>query len=163
MREPYRRRRFMAFLNPWADPGDTGYHIIQGLYALGSGGLFGVGLGQGRQKFLYLPEAHTDFIFAIIGEELGFVGCVAIITLFFFFAWRGFKAALNAPDSFSCLLATGITAMVTVQALINIGVVTASMPITGIPLPFISYGGSSLVPVMYSVGILLNISKYCQE
>jgi cell division protein FtsW len=161
--EEYRRRRFLAFLDPWSDPSDSGYHIIQALYALGSGGLFGLGLGRGRQKFLYLPEAHTDFIFAIIGEELGFLGSACVIALFFFFAWRGYKAAITAPDSMSCLLATGVTSMVTVQALINIGVVTASLPITGIPLPFISYGGSSLVFVLAGVGILLNVSKYCQE
>ncbi len=161
--EEYRRRRFLAFIDPWADPGGAGYHIIQALYALGSGGLFGVGLGRGRQKFLYLPEAHTDFIFAITGEELGFIGCTAIIALFFFLAWRGYRVAINAPDATACLLATGVTSMITVQALINIGVVTASLPITGIPLPFISYGGSSLLFLMTSIGILLNVSKYCQE
>ncbi len=163
MSEEYRRRRFLAFLDPWADPGDSGYHIIQALYAVGSGGLFGLGLGRGRQKFLYLPEAHTDFIFAIVAEELGFIGAFTVILLFFFLAWRGYKAAITAPDGLSCLLATGVTSMITVQALINVGVVTASMPVTGIPLPFVSYGGSSLVFLMAGIGILLNVSKYCQE
>ncbi|NPV71619.1 MAG: putative lipid II flippase FtsW [Firmicutes bacterium] len=161
--EEYRRRRLFAFLDPWSDPSDSGYHIIQALYALGSGGLFGMGLGAGRQKMLYLPEAHTDFIFAILGEELGFIGAATVLALFFLFAWRGYRVAMTAPDTMSCLLATGVTTIVTLQAVINIGVVTASMPITGIPLPFISFGGSSLVPTMAGVGVLLNISRYCQE
>jgi cell division protein FtsW len=158
--EEYRRRRFLAFLNPWADPSDTGYHIIQALYALGSGGLFGVGLGRSRQKLFYLPEAHTDFIFAIIAEELGFIGSAAILVLFFFLIWRGFKVAISAPDSFSSVLAAGLTVMIALQLIINVGVVTASLPITGIPLPLISSGGSSLVFTMMGVGVLLNISKY---
>ncbi len=158
--EPYRLKRLLAFSNPWADPLDTGYHIIQSLYALGSGGLFGVGLGRSREKFLYLPEPHTDFIFAILGEELGFIGTIAVILLFFLFAWRGFKIAIAAPDIFGSLLATGITTMIVVQALMNIAVVTASMPVTGIPLPFISFGGSALIFTLAGVGILLNISRY---
>ncbi len=156
----YRRRRFFAFLNPWADPSDTGYHIIQALYALGSGGLFGVGLGRSRQKLFYLPEAHTDFIFAIIAEELGFIGAAVILLLFFVLIWRGYKVAISAPDAFASVLAAGLTTMIALQLIINIGVVTASLPITGIPLPFISSGGSSLVFTMMGVGILLNISKY---
>lgn len=158
--EEYRRSRFLAFLNPWADPLRDGFHIIQSLYALGSGGLFGLGLGQSRQKLFYLPERHTDFIFAILGEELGFIGAIFVLSLFFCFAWRGYKIAITAPDTFGSLLAAGITTMITLQAIINIGVVTGSMPITGIPLPFISFGGSSLIPVLSGVGILLNISKY---
>lgn len=158
--EPYRLQRFLAFLDPWADPQDTGFHIIQGLYAIGSGGLFGLGLGQSKQKFLYLPESHTDFIFAIIGEELGFIGATLVIMLFLLFIWRGIKIAVTSLDPFASLLATGITAWVGVQAVINIGVVTGSLPVTGIPLPFISSGGTSLLFTMTAVGILLNISRF---
>ena len=158
--EPYRLKRLLAFSNPWADPLDTGYHIIQSLYALGSGGLFGVGLGRSREKFLYLPEPHTDFIFAILGEELGFIGTITVILLFFLFAWRGFKVAIAAPDIYGSILAAGLTTMIVLQALMNIAVVTASMPVTGIPLPFISFGGSALIFTLAGVGILLNISRY---
>ena len=158
--EPYRLKRLLAFSNPWADPLDTGYHIIQSLYALGSGGLFGVGLGRSREKFLYLPEPHTDFIFAILGEELGFIGTITVILLFFLFAWRGYKIAISAPDIYGSLLAAGLTTMIVLQALMNIAVVTASMPVTGIPLPFISFGGSALIFTLAGVGILLNISRY---
>lgn len=158
--EPYRLKRLLAFSDPWADPLNTGYHIIQSLYALGSGGLFGVGLGRSREKFLYLPEPHTDFIFAILGEELGLIGTVAVILLFFLFAWRGFKVAIAAPDIYGSLLAAGLTTMIIMQALMNIAVVTASMPVTGIPLPFISFGGSALIFTLFGVGILLNISRY---
>jgi len=157
---PYRRERLLAFLDPWSDPLDSGFHIIQSLYALGSGGLFGVGIGQSRQKFFYLPEPGTDFIYAIIGEELGFLGTMLVVALFFLFAWRGLRIALEAPDLFGSFLAVGITTMVTMQAVINIAVVTGSMPVTGITLPFISYGGSSLVIMLSSVGVLLNISRY---
>lgn len=157
--EPYRMRRITAFMNPWDDPLDTGYHIIQSLYALGSGGLFGLGLGRSREKFLYLPEPHTDFIFAVLGEELGFIGTVTVIALFFLFAWRGYKIAISAPDTFGSVLAAGLTTMISLQAMMNIAVVTASMPVTGIPLPFISYGGSALLFTMAGVGILLNISR----
>jgi len=156
----YRKQRFLAFLNPWADPLDTGFHIIQSLYALGSGGLFGLGLGQGRQKFYYLPEQHTDFIFAVLGEELGFVGTVAVVLLFGIIAWRGYRVAARAPDGFGCLLAAGITSMIVLQAAVNVGVVTASIPITGIPLPLVSFGGSSLLFSMAGLGILLNISRH---
>jgi len=158
--EPYRMRRFLAFLDPWADPMESGFHIIQSLYALGAGRLLGVGLGGSHQKFLYLPEQHTDFIFAILGEELGFLGATLILVLFGVVLWRGLTIAACAPDTFGGLLASGITVMIVLQAVINIGVVTSVMPITGIPLPFISYGGSSLMVTMMSAGILLNISRY---
>ncbi len=158
--EPYRLRRFLAFLDPWADPLGSGFHIIQGLYALGSGGLFGAGLGKSHQKYFYLPEQHTDFIFAVLGEELGFIGGALVLLLFIIFIWRGFKIALCAQDSFACLLAVGITSMIGLQAIINIGVVTSSLPITGIPLPLLSFGGSSLVFTLIGIGILLNISRY---
>lgn len=158
--EPYRLKRLIAFSDPWADPLNTGYHIIQSLYAIGSGGLFGVGLGRSREKFLYLPEPHTDFIFAILGEELGLIGTLAVILLFFLFAWRGYKVAISAPDVYGSLLAAGLTTMITIQALMNIAVVTASMPVTGIPLPFLSFGGSALIFTLSGVGILLNISRY---
>ncbi|MBM7624379.1 putative lipid II flippase FtsW [Sporohalobacter salinus] len=157
---PYRMQRFLAFLDPWEDPLGSGFHIIQSLYALGSGGLFGAGIGQSKQKFFYLPEPGTDFIFAIIGEELGFLGSIVVVLLFFLFAWRGLRIAVEAPDVFGSLLAVGITTMITLQAVINIGVVTGSMPVTGMTLPFISYGGSSLVIMLSGVGILLNISRH---
>ena len=158
--EPYRLKRLLAFSDPWADPLNSGYHIIQSLYAIGSGGLFGVGLGRSREKFLYLPEPHTDFIFAILGEELGFIGTATVIILFFLLAWRGYKIAISAPDIFGSLLAGGITSIIVLQALMNIAVVTASMPVTGIPLPFISFGGSALIFTLAAVGILLNISRH---
>jgi cell division protein FtsW len=161
--EQYRKERFLAFLNPWKDPMDTGYHIIQSLLALGSGGIFGVGLGNSRQKFLYLPEPGTDFIFAVLGEELGLLGTILVLSLFFLFTWRGLKISLAVPDMFGSMLAIGLTSMVTLQALINIGVVSSSIPITGITLPFISYGGASLVIMLSGVGILLNISKHTIE
>jgi cell division protein FtsW len=157
---PYRMERFTAFWNPWADPSDTGYQTIQSLLALGSGGLVGMGLGQSRQKFFYLPERHTDFIYAILGEELGFIGAALVLLLFFVLLWRGFKVALTIQDSFGSLLAVGVTCMIIVQMVINVGVVTGTLPVTGITLPFVSYGGSSLVFVMLGVGILLNISRY---
>lgn len=157
--EPYRLKRLIAFSDPWSDPLNTGYHIIQSLYAIGSGGLFGVGLGRSREKFLYLPEPHTDFIFSILGEELGLIGTITILTLFFFFAWRGFKIAMSAVDIYGSILAMGITTMILLQALMNIAVVTASMPVTGIPLPFLSFGGSALIFTLAGVGILLNISR----
>lgn len=157
---PYRMQRFLAFLDPWKDARGTGFHIIQSLFAIGSGGLFGVGLGSSRQKFFYLPERHTDFIFAIIGEELGFIGATLVIILFFLLIWRGFKIALSSTDPFASLTAVGLTSMIALQAIINIGVVTSSLPITGIPLPLISYGGSSLVFTLMGIGILLNISRH---
>lgn len=156
---PYRMRRITAFLDPWADPQGKGYQTIQALLALGPGGLFGLGLGQSKQKFLYLPENHTDFIFAMIGEELGFVGASLVVILFFLFAWRGFRVAMGASDAFTGLLAVGLTGMVCIQAMINMGVVSGILPVTGITLPFLSYGGTSLVFTMIGVGVLLNISR----
>jgi cell division protein FtsW len=157
---PYRMERMIAFVNPWKYAGDEGFQIIQSLYALGSGGLFGMGLGRSRQKWFYLPEQHTDFIFAILGEELGFIGAIVVLLLFMLFAWRGFKIAINAPDTFGSILASGLTIMVILQAAINIGVVSGVLPVTGITLPFISYGGSSLLFTMTGVGLLLNVSRY---
>jgi cell division protein FtsW len=158
--EDYRRRRLLAFLDPWADPQGAGFHIIQSLLALGSGGVLGVGLGNSRQKFFYLPERHTDFIFSILGEELGLIGTGAVIAMFALFAYRGFRVARRAPDQFGALLAAGITTMVIIQAVLNIGVTTGVLPITGVPLPFLSFGGSSLLFTMISAGVLLNISQY---
>lgn len=163
MSKEYRLNRFLAFLHPWDDPVGDGYQIIQALYALGTGGPFGTGIGYSRQKWFYLPEPHTDFIFAVLGEEMGFVGTSLVLLLFFIIAWRGFRAAMSAPDRFSCLLATGLTSLIVMQALVNIGVVTGSLPITGIPLPFISSGGSSLVISLASAGVLLNISRYANR
>lgn len=159
----YRRKRVFAFLNPWGDPLGDGYQAIQSLYALGSGGFLGMGLGASRQKWLYIPEAQNDFIFAIIGEELGFIGVFFIITLFGILIWRGFKIALNCEDKFGTLLATGITASIAVQASINLMVVSSFMPVTGVTLPLISYGGSSLLFTLISIGILLNISRYSKR
>ncbi|HHY63307.1 MAG: putative lipid II flippase FtsW [Bacillota bacterium] len=161
--DPVRLRRLTSFLDPWADPLDSGFHIIQSLLALGSGGLVGVGLGLSRQKFHYLPEQHTDFIFAVIGEELGFLGAASVVLLYMIFGLRGFRTSLNAPDSFGSLLAAGITIMVTLQAMMNIAVVSGMMPITGITLPLISSGGSSLVPMLAGIGILLNVSKHVNQ
>ena len=155
----YRVRRMIAFLNPWKDPQGAGFHILQSLLAIGSGGLFGLGLGASRQKFFYLPQQFTDFIFAILCEELGFVGGLGIIILFIIFAARGFRIAFTAPDSFSFLLASGLVSWLTLQALINIMVVVGLLPTTGIPLPFISYGGTATIVSLFSAGILLNISS----
>ncbi len=147
----YRLKRITAFINPWADPLDTGWQIIQGLYAIGSGGLFGVGLGNSRQKYLYISEPHNDYIFAVLAEELGFVGCVLVILLFAVFIWRGIIISMKAPDMFGSLLACGITSLIGFQAIINIAVVTSSMPVTGISLPFFSYGGTSLIILLAAV------------
>ncbi|MFS0727608.1 stage V sporulation protein E [Paenibacillus sp. 1P07SE] len=157
---PYRLERITSFLDPWSDPLDSGYQIIQSLYAIGPGGLVGLGLGMSRQKYNYLPEPQTDFIFSIIAEELGFIGGTAIILLFLIVVWRGIRTAITAPDAFGSLLATGITGIVGVQVLINIGVVIGMMPVTGITLPLVSYGGSSLTLLLTALGILLNISRY---
>lgn len=157
--EPYRMKRLLSFTNPWKDPIGDGYQLIQSFYALGAGGITGLGLGQSRQKTLYMPEPHNDFIFSIIGEELGLIGCVCIIILFVIFIWRGINVAMKARDTYGTLLAIGITSVIAVQSLINIAVVTGSMPVTGVPLPFISYGGSALVINMTAVGVLLNISR----
>ena len=155
---PYRMRRIFAFLDPWADPSGKGYQTIQALLALGPGGLFGLGLGQSRQKFLYLPENHTDFIFAMIGEELGFIGATLVVMLFFLVIWRGYRIAIHASNSFLALFAVGLTSLIGIQAMINMGVVTGVLPVTGITLPFLSYGGTSLVFTLTGVGLLLNIS-----
>lgn len=157
--EPYRLQRLVAFIDPWASPKEEGFQLIQSLYALGSGGLFGVGLFNSRQKYLFLPFSESDFIFSIIGEELGFVGCVLVITIYAVVIWKGVKIAINASDRLGCYLASGITSIIAVQLLINIAVVTGSIPPTGIPLPFMSAGGTSLMVFMGAVGILLNISK----
>ena len=155
----FRWDRIVTFFDPWSDATGTGYQMVQSLYAIGSGGLFGVGLGNSTQKYLYIPEPQNDFIFAIVAEELGFVGCVAIIALFGIFVWRGIVIAMKAPDMFGSLLAVGVTTLVAVQAIINIAVVTASIPTTGMALPFFSYGGTALVILLASVGILLNVSR----
>jgi cell division protein FtsW len=159
-RSAYRMARLTAFLDPLnSDPLGNGYQIRQILIALGSGGLTGLGLGASRQKFGYIPASHTDGIFAILGEELGLIGAVALIGLFAFFAYRGFRIAMAAPDAFGTVLASGVTCSLVFQAIINMGVVTASLPFTGIPLPFISFGGSSLLVSMASVGLLLAVSR----
>ncbi|ART76258.1 stage V sporulation protein E [Sutcliffiella horikoshii] len=159
---PYRIKRITSFLNPWEDPLGSGFQIIQSLYAIGPGGLLGLGLGQSRQKFFYLPEPQTDFIFAILAEELGFIGGTFVVLLFALLLWRGIRIALGAPDLYGSFLAVGIIAMIAIQVIINVGVVTGLMPVTGITLPFLSYGGSSLTLMLLAVGILLNISRYAK-
>lgn len=158
----YRLERITTWLDPWSDPTDSGFQTIQSLYAVASGGLFGVGLGQSRQKS-FIPEAHNDIIFAIICEELGLIGAALVVVLFAVLVWRGIRIAINARDNFGMLVATGISATIAFQSLINIGVVTNTIPNTGQPLPFISYGGTSLVFTMGMMGILLNISKYPKD
>ncbi|MDP3888834.1 MAG: putative lipid II flippase FtsW [bacterium] len=157
---PYRKERLLTFFDIGRDPLGASYHIRQILLAIGSGGLFGMGLGASRQKYEYLPESMTDSIFAIISEEMGFLGAVVLILAFLFIIWRGFKIAQEAPDTFGKLLAVGITSWIGFQAMVNFASMVALVPLTGIPLPFISFGGSSLVVVLAGVGILLNISKY---
>jgi len=159
----YRVDRLTAFLDPWSDPLDTGYQLIQSLYALGSGGAFGMGFGQSRQKHLFIPHPETDFIFAIIAEEWGFIGATILMLMFLFMIWRGIIIALTAPDLFGCLLAAGIISLIAIQVIINVAVVTGSMPPTGLPLPFISFGGSSLLLFMGSIGVLLNISRHTSK
>jgi cell division protein FtsW len=149
-----------AFLNPWKDAQNTGFHIVQSLLALGSGGLFGLGLGASRQKYFYLPEAHTDFIFAVLGEELGLLGGLAVIGLFVLFAVRAVIVALRAPDRFGTLLALGCTFLIVIQAFLNIGVVTGSWPVTGVPLPFISFGGTSLIVSLTAAGLIANVGRH---
>lgn len=161
--EPYRLKRFTTFIDPFKDPLGNGYQVIQSLYALGSGGIFGLGLGKSRQKFFYLPEPQNDFIFAIIGEELGYIGGIIVLILFAFLISRCLKLISKAPDMFSSMLVAGITLQIGVQVLINIGVATSSIPNTGIPLPFISYGGTSLVIFMSAMGIILNVSRYTRN
>ena len=157
--EPYRLERVITFLDPWKDPTGSGWQVIQSLYAIGSGGLFGAGLGESKQKYLYIPEPHNDFIFSILGEELGFIGCAIVIILFAIFIWRGILIAMRSPDMFGSLIAIGITAQIAIQVIINIAVVTSSMPATGMPLPFFSYGGTALFILLCEMGVLLNISK----
>lgn len=156
----YKRARIFAFLNPWKDPQNTGFHIVQSLLALGSGGLFGVGLGQSSAKFFYLPEQYTDFIFSVLGEELGLIGALFVVLLFVVFSYRAIKIALGAPDRFGFFLALGCAAVVAVQAFINIGVVTSSWPVTGVPLPFISFGGSSLIVSLVAVALIINVGRH---
>ena len=159
MNASYRQARLMAFLHPDSDPQGAGFQLLQSLIAVGSGGFTGVGLMESKQKLFYLPEAHTDFIFAVICEELGFLGATIVIVLFAMYGWRGLRAAFNAPDGFGRMVALGVTAMVLFQALINFAVVLGMMPTKGIPLPFVSYGGSSLLVMLLATGVLLNISQ----
>jgi cell division protein FtsW len=157
---PYRRARLLAFLDPWADPQRTGYQIIQSLYAVSGGGVTGLGLMDGVRKLFYLPEAHTDFIYAVIAEELGLIGATAILLCFVVIAWRGLRITLRAPDSFGAFLALGLTTMIVAQSLLNISVVLGLLPTKGIPLPFMSFGGSSLLVNFLGMGILLNVSQH---
>ena len=154
----YRRERILAFLNPWAEPLGRGFQIIQSLISLGAGGIAGLGFMEGKQKLFYLPEAHTDFIFAVVGEELGMIGTSAVLLLFTLFLWRGIRASTHAPDLFGFYIALGITMMVSVQAFINMSVVLGLMPTKGIPLPFLSYGGSSLLVSFIMIGLLIQVS-----
>ena len=157
--KPYQLTRITSWLNPWEDPQGAGYNLIQSFYAIGSGGLFGVGYGNSRQKLFWLPFSHTDFIFAVIAEELGFIGCLILIGLFLILFYRGFYIANKCSDAFGKLLAFGITFLITIQAFVNIGVTVGLMPITGITLPLISHGGTSVVLTLFMLGILLNISR----
>jgi cell division protein FtsW len=159
----YRRRRLLAFLNPWDDPLGDGFQIIQSLIAVGTGGVWGRGLMNGVQKLFYLPEPHTDFIYSVISEEFGLVGATTVILCFSIITWRGMRAALRAPDSFGAFLAVGLTTMIAVQALVNISVVLGLMPTKGMPLPFVSAGGSSLLVNLMGMGILLNVSQHAHE
>jgi cell division protein FtsW len=159
MSADYRRRRFLSFLDPGADPQNAGYHVIQSQLAFGSGGLFGVGLGASRQKWSYVPNAHTDFIFAIIGEELGLVGTLGVVGLFVVFAYAGVRIARRAPDPFGRYLAGGITIWIVVTAVVNMGAVVGSLPITGVPLPLVSFGGSSMLVLLTALGMLLNVAR----
>src|SRR5688500_4433147 len=157
---PFRLRRMVMFLDPWADPQGSGFQVVQSLIAIGSGGPNGLGFAQGKQKMLFLPFAHSDFIFAVVGEELGLVGTLTILLVFGLFLWRGIRTSLLAPDRFGMLLSMGLVTGIVVQALFNMSVVLSLVPTKGIPLPFISYGGSSLVPTLAAVGILLNVSQH---
>ncbi|MGH9916336.1 MAG: putative lipid II flippase FtsW, partial [Pyrinomonadaceae bacterium] len=157
---PWRMKRLVMFLDPWADPQGSGYQVVQSLIAVGTGGTGGAGFAGGKQKFFFLPFAHSDFIFSVIGEELGLIGAAVVILLFGLLLWRGLRISLRAPDAFGMLLGIGIVTMIVTQALLNISVVLSLVPTKGIPLPFISYGGSSIVPMLFSIGVLLNISRY---
>jgi cell division protein FtsW len=161
-RVAYRRDRILAFLNPYSDPQGRGFHMIQSLIAVSTGGVTGLGLMEGKQKLFYLPEPHTDFIFAVTAEELGMVGALAVIILFAIFLWRGTRASLRTQDNFGRFLAVGVTSMIVLQAFINISVVLCLMPTKGIPLPLVSYGGSSLFVTLACVGVLLNITKQAE-
>ena len=161
--EPYRLSRVTTFLNPWSDELGEGWQVIQSLYAIGSGGIFGVGLGQSKQKYLYLPEPQNDFIFSVLAEELGFVGCVFVIILFAILIWRGILIAMKAPDMFGSLVAVGITALIGIQVMINIAVVTSSMPATGMPLPFFSYGGTALFILLCEMRSIVKYFKGCNR
>ncbi len=160
---PYRLARVVTFLDPFKDIQGSGWQIVQSLYAIGSGGIFGVGLGQSRQKYMNIPEPQNDFIFSILAEEFGLLGAILVAMMFIFLIVRGVKIALNAPDLFGTLLATGIVAMIAIQAIVNIAVVTSSMPVTGMPLPFFSYGGTALAITMAEMGIVLNISRHQKD
>lgn len=160
---PYRRERLLSFMDPFAKMSDEGYQLSQSLIAFGSGGVFGMGLGQGRQKYAYLPYPESDFIFAIVGEDLGLFGCLIVILLFIAFLFAGMRIALTCPDAFGCLLSAGITCMICVQAFINMGVVVGILPTTGLPLPFFSAGGTSLSITMAAVGVVLSISRTCDS
>jgi len=155
----YRLRRFLAFLDPFADPQGSGYQVVNSLYAIASGSIFGRGLGKSLQKYLYIPEPQNDFIFSIVAEELGFVGAFTVIVLFLLLIWRGIRISMNAPDMMGSLMAIGITSLIAIETIVNIAVVTATVPVTGMPLPFISYGGTSLLFHLMGMGILLNISR----
>lgn len=159
----FRRKRLMIFLDPWQDPQNNGWQIIQSLYAIGSGGLFGVGLGKGVQKYMYIAEPHNDFILSTWAEETGLIGVILVILLFAIFMWRGIVISMKAPDMFGSLVAIGITGMIGIQAIFNIAVISSSMPVTGISLPFFSYGGSALVILLSSVGLLLSISRQAKQ
>lgn len=161
--QSFRKSRVAVWLNPSSDPKGKGWQILQSLYTIASGGLFGVGLGKSKQKYLYLPEPQNDFIFAVLAEELGFFGCAFVIVLFGIFIWRGIVIAMKAPDTFSSLIAIGIVTMIGLQAIINIAVVTNTIPVTGMPLPFFSYGGTAIIIDLVSVGVLLNISRHCNQ
>ena len=159
--EGFRSDRIQTWLNPFEDPTGSGWQIINSLYAIASGGMFGAGLGGSKQKYLYLPEPHNDFIFAVLAEELGFFGCIVVIVLFAIFIWRGVIISMKAPDTFGSLIAIGVVSLIGLQSLINIAVVTGTVPVTGMPLPFFSYGGTAIISNLIAVGILLNVSRSC--
>jgi len=159
----FRKGRFDVWLNPFLDPQGKGFQTVQSLFALGSGGLFGLGLGNSRQKWGYIPEAHNDIIFAIISEELGLIGSIAVLFVFLVLIWKGIKIAMNAPDEFSCLLTIGLISILALQVMINVSVVTNTIPVTGVTLPFISYGGSSIIFTLASMGMILNVSKQSKK
>lgn len=160
---PYQRLRWLGFLDPWGDPQGIGYQLVQSLMAIGSGGVFGEGWGQSKQKLFYLPIQYADFIFAVLAEEMGLIGSLSLLLLFLILAWRGFAIAGQSRDTFQSLLAISLTTVVVSQALINIGVVTASLPTTGIPLPFLSFGGTSLLATLFAMGLVLNVSRYARR